>query len=433
MTITSTSTTQTTPRRRNRRTPLEGLRAIELFAGVGGFRLGLEKAGWSVVWSNQWEPATKAQHASDTYVRHFGVDGHVNDDIGKVLSEVEDEVGFFPEHELLVGGFPCQDYSVARPLSQASGLVGKKGILWWEIYRALKLRRPRFIFLENVDRLLKSPASQRGRDFAIMLSSLAGLGYRVEWRVVNAAEYGFPQRRRRVFIVGEHVASALYDPLEWMLSESVLADALPIDRTSPKGSPLTFRSFVLEAPEIETERFGVGAKTSAFENAGVMQDFQVWTAKTQANFRGRRITLADVLEPDEKIPQEFFIPENQLELWQYLKGAKSEPRLHKGSGFEYSYVEGPVAFPDSIDRPSRTVLTGEGGPSPSRFKHVVQARDGRLRRLIPVELERLNGFPDHWTEGHSDNKRAFLMGNALVVGVVERIARSLKRKAMIRD
>ena len=196
---------------------------MELFAGVGGFRLGLQPAGWSVIWSNQWEPSTKTQHASDCYVAHFGARGHSNEDISRILDRVERSECFLPEHDLLVGGFPCQDYSVARTLNQAAGLVGKKGVLWWEIYRLLSVRQPRFIFLENVDRLLKSPAYQRGRDFAVMLACLAGLGYTVEWRVVNAADYGFPQRRRRVFIVGEHTASRVSDPKSMLQSDGILS------------------------------------------------------------------------------------------------------------------------------------------------------------------------------------------------------------------
>lgn len=104
---------------------------------------------------------------------------------------------------MVVGGFPCQDRSVAKPLSQAGGIEGKKGVLWWDIYRFLYLKEPGYVLLENVDRLLKSLASQRGRDSAIMLSCSADLGYSVEWRVVNSAEYGAPQRRKRVYIYAE--------------------------------------------------------------------------------------------------------------------------------------------------------------------------------------------------------------------------------------
>ena len=409
------------------------LRAIELFAGVGGFRLALERAGCAVVWSNQWEPATRIQHASDCYVAHFGGEGHSNEDIGQVLDRAESGEYQIPEHDLLVGGFPCQDYSVARTLGQASGLVGKKGVLWWEIYRALRLRQPRFIFLENVDRLLKSPATQKGRDFAVMLACLAQLGYTVEWRVVNAADYGFPQRRRRVFIVGEHTAKPVVDPMEVLRDKGVLARGLPVlqdDAQLPSASLDPFK--LARNLDKVSSTFGIGAKTSWFKNAGVMQDFRVWTTDVTPHYTGPWQTLGDVLQSEEEVKPSFFVPDDDLGIWKYLKGSKAEPRVHK-SGFEYHYTEGAIGFPDALDKPSRTILTAEGGSSPSRFKHVITDVSGRLRRLTPVELERLNGFDDGWTgkAGAPDTRRAFLMGNALVVGIVEKIAHSLVERAEV--
>src|SRR3954462_4428561 len=201
-------------------------RVVELFAGVGGFRVALERSGWQTVWANQWEPSTKAQHAADCYRRHWDDGTLVNADIATVIDDV-------PEHDLLVGGFPCQDYSVAKTLNQAHGIEGKKGVLWWQIYRILEDRRPRFVFLENVDRLLKSPATQRGRDFAIILACLSDLGYLVEWRVVNAADHGFPQRRRRVLIVAHHVGEgsepSWTGPLPWLYSDGALARSLSVE------------------------------------------------------------------------------------------------------------------------------------------------------------------------------------------------------------
>ena len=152
------------------------VRVVELFAGVGGFRIGLEGASdaYKTVWNNQWEPSTKRQDASLVYQARFGVEGHSNRDINDVRT---DDI---PDHDLLVGGFPCQDYSVAATLSKSGGIEGKKGVLWWQIYRILDEkgdRRPDYLFFENVDRLLNSPATQRGRDFAIILASLSDLGY----------------------------------------------------------------------------------------------------------------------------------------------------------------------------------------------------------------------------------------------------------------
>ncbi len=406
---------------------------VELFAGVGGFRLGVERAGWRVVWSNQWEPATKRQHASDCYLRRFGSEDaaeHVCDDIAKVLDDTQAGRYALPDHDMVVGGFPCQDYSVAKTLSHAHGINGKKGVLWWEIWRLLQMKTPPIVFLENVDRLLKSPASQRGRDFAIMLSSLAQLGYWVEWRVINAADYGFPQKRRRVFIVGQH-SSVIPEPLsalDTVLTSGVLPRAFPV-------SEETRENVLFEEPDLHllkdlaelTETFGGKPPEGRFHNAGVMLRHKVWTRRVTPAppCDIRRMTLGDVLQPEEEVPEEYYVPDDQLETWRYLKGAKKEQRTKGTTGFSYIYAEGPLPFPDHLDQPARTMVTGEGGPSPSRFKHIILTPNGRYRRLTPVEMERLNGFPDDWTDGMPASRRAFCMGNALVVGVVERIAHVL--------
>jgi DNA (cytosine-5)-methyltransferase 1 len=406
-------------------------RVVELFAGVGGFRLGLESAGWQVIFGNQWEPSTRIQHAFDCYDRHFGgTDSEeINEDIAAVLDAVEQEGRQLPEFELLVGGFPCQDYSVAKLLQQAHGIVGKKGVLWWQIHRLLDMARPPLFFLENVDRLLKSPAAQRGRDFAVMLASVAQLGYEVEWRVVNAADYGFPQRRRRVFIVGRRCsdARAVNGPA-MLFRDGVLARALPVKPPSDVSllDAASEPDFVLDDDLVGlSARFGIGRSVSPFLNGGFMVGGKVWTRRLEPEFEGECKLLRDVLVPENEVPAEFFIPDEQLDAWRYLKGSKREKRTHKKSGGTYHYAEGPLPFPDPLDRPARTVLTAEGGTSPSRFKHVVETPSGRYRRLTPVELERINGFPDGWTEGMSDGKRAFCMGNALVVGLVERVGRVL--------
>ncbi|MTV25281.1 DNA (cytosine-5-)-methyltransferase [Nitriliruptoraceae bacterium ZYF776] len=511
------------------------LRVVELFAGVGGFRLGLEREyrgfdpvsgfrwerpeerDWQVVWANQWEPSTKAQPAADNYrfrleeeAERFGDDGAllVNEDIARVL---DDELGVdggpprdpgahgFPEDfDLLVGGFPCQDYSVAKPLSQASGIEGVKGVLWWEIHRILEHRRPPHVLLENVDRLLKSPSTQRGRDFAVMLACFARLGYRVEWRVVNAADHGFPQRRRRVFIYATLADDGLHldesrahdairfeaDVSSWGLDVAtetgVLANALRCDprgagsfvALSPTDDPADVDPFYV-SQWFGRDEAGRAAKTSPFRSAGVMSHGAVWTLDVEvpASEREDRLALADVLQPLEQVVAEHpevLIPTAQLDFsaepsrstWNYLKGSKREERVKPG-GFTYFYTEGAVAFPEPDDQPARTVLTGEGGRSPSRFKLVVRqqtddedlvaelhgqseeaflASDGDgpsfevFRRLTPVELERLDMFPDGWTEPIGDGrvmaptKRAFCVGNALVVGVVHRIGVELAER-----
>lgn len=442
----------------------KSLRVVELFAGVGGFRLGLELAGgFEVVWSNQWEPNARDQFASKCYESHFGPTGHVCEDIEKVLDIAEGKANpplinperyVVPDHDLLVGGFPCQDYSVAKPLNQAHGIIGKKGVLWWQIYRLLKLKgekKPRIVLLENVDRLLKSPGRQRGRDFAIILSCFRQLGYSVEWRVINAADYGFPQRRRRVFLLAQRAefSNPLQSPVD-KLTQGILGRAFPIAPfdTLPGLEEGLLESFELpDDPHEATLRFGMGEEGRQFKSAGSMVDGTVWTVQVTPdptrNPEAPR-TLGEVVGTTrpEAINAEFFVSRDKLQTWRYLKNAKNEPRIHKSSGAEYVYTEGALPFPDPLDRPARTVLTAEGGSSPSRFKHIIQAPDGRYRRLIPEELEELNGFPRSWTAtGMTDIKRAFCMGNALVVGVVERIGRVVsaefkptsKKKAMTRS
>ena len=393
----------------------------ELFAGVGGFRIGLARAGWKTVFSNQWEPSTKVQHASDVYVARFGEEGHSNEDIAKVDS--------LPKNiDLLVGGFPCQDYSVAKTLNSAKGLKGKKGVLWWEILRLVQGQKPKYIFLENVDRLLKSPSNQRGRDFAVMLKTLGEEGYTIEWRVVNAAEYGFPQRRIRVFIVAtkKKRGDKKQVPESVISKTGILARALPIEKSSTEIQIINLE----EEADYISSYFNKGGGKSPFLNSGYYDDGIAYTLKSEAKLSKTAMVLGDVLLPDSKVPDEYWVEEKRLKEWKYLKGAKSIERTHVGSGVTYNYAEGKMAFPDLLTNPSRTILTGEGGTTPSRFKHIIETKNG-FRRLMPIELERLNGFPDNWTQTDdsgktvTDGKRAFFMGNALVIGLIEKVGKEI--------
>ena len=447
---------------------LDDMRVVELFAGVGGFRIGFEgppennsRENYRIVWANQWEPSTKVQHAAEVYISRWGLsptDNHLiysngDDDVfvNKDISLID--ARSIPDHDLLCGGFPCQDYSVAKTLPTAHGISGKKGILWWEIHRILEEKRPPYLLLENVDRLLKSPRNQRGRDFAVMLASLNNLGYTVEWRMVDASEYGFPQRRKRVFIFAEQ-SGELRDPCSMIETDGVLTRALPIhELVSVEKFPLSKYGGGLA--DISS-KFNVskGDKNSPFGNCGVMKDGIVWTSKCSVNYDEEKQLLRGVLQTPGKVPDEYILDAEaalRAKGWIYLKGGKKEMREGR-DGFTYKYSEGPITFPDALDRPSRTIVTGEGGKSPSRFKHVVKFRPTKrqvkrlqldeisnstvrnklglkrtewLRRLTPVELERLNGFPDGHTSLVSDGRRAFLMGNALVCGVVSRISHSI--------
>jgi len=407
---------------------MDKLKVVELFAGVGGFRIGLEKTNkFEIVWSNQWEPGKSKQHASDVYVNRFGNDNHSNEDIESVKTKD------IPNHDVLVGGFPCQDYSVASLLKNSKGLLGKKGVLWWSIYRILdeKKKKPSFLILENVDRLLGSPVNQKGRDFAMMLSSLNNLGYAVEWRVINAGDYGMPQRRRRVFILGYYKNSKLYNEMKttvvsnWIHKEGVLAKQFKVEQPN---SLFIADNFELDSNlKKVSDKFNLENQNKKFKNAGIMFDGKVTTAQTTPVFNGKKTVLRDILE-DTRVEEDFYINNEDLTRWEIEKGAKSKMRTK--DGFTYEWKEGAISFPDNLDKPSRTIITSEGGKSPARIKHVVDTKFGK-RRLTPLELERLNMFPDNHTllEGVSNNIRAFLMGNALVIGIVTKIGKEISKRA----
>ncbi len=392
----------------------------ELFAGVGGFRLGFDRlaSGWKTVWFSQWEPKAKIQWAHKCYVEHYGdsydLKGelHTGEDIGTIIKEN------IPDHSLLVGGFPCQDYSVAHTLNSSRGIEGKKGVLWWDIRDTLIAKKPPFVLLENVDRLLKSPASQRGRDFGIMLYCLYELGYSVQWRVINAAQYGGGQRRRRTFIFAYRNDTNLgkrntkISAEEIITKEGPLTKAFPIE-TMGEIKTTSFKGDILEV----SNEFKF-----PFESAGYMHDGIIYTAKVIEK-EEPPILLGDILESD--VDEKYYIPSDKLEKWTYLKGAKKISRT-SASGHSYTFSEGPIAFPEPLDKPSRTMLTSEA--TLNRSTHVVSdPTTGRLRLLTPIETERLQGFDDNWTMGMPDRMRYFCMGNALVVPMITRMGKVLDK------
>lgn len=401
---------------------------VELFAGVGGFRCGLNKVkfknnivkenkDWKFVWTNQWEPSTKTQEAFDCYVKRFG-----NKDVSNVDIFQVDKKNI-PNHTLLVGGFPCQDYSVAQTLSNSKGIEGKKGVLWWAINDILKTKKPPFVLLENVDRLLLSPSKQRGRDFGIILRSFLDNGYAVEWRVINAAEYGLPQKRRRVFIFAYHKSTKYYKSLSQSNPKDIIfKDGMFVKQFPIKDVELEFNTSNL-SKDLFQNLFEVSDKfKTQFYNAGIMVNGKVYTSKVISDC-DKIFPLMKIIQQEE-VEKKFFLSEEKYEKFKYLKSNKRIPRV-KPNGEEYFYTEGAMACPDNLESPARTMLTSEGGIS--RTTHIVEDyKTKKIRLLTPIECERINGFPDNWTNtGMSDKKRNFMMGNALVVGIIERIGEEL--------
>lgn len=391
----------------------------ELFAGVGGFRLGFDRleSGWETTWFSQWEPGAKTQWAHECYVQHFGDSPDLNNEFhtGEDISTMDKQA--IPDHTLLVGGFPCQDYSVAHTLSSSHGIEGKKGVLWWQIRDTILAKKPSFCIFENVDRLLKSPAKQRGRDFGVILACLAQEGYSVEWRVVNAAQYGAAQRRRRTFIFayrndtiyGQRMGNVPVDMI--IKDDGLMAKAFPIQNMGR----ITETAIGGDIVDV-SDNFAF-----AFENAGYMRKSRIYTAKVIEQEEDP-ITLGKLLQ--KNVDDRFYITNEKMPKWTYLKGAKKIPRK-SADGHEYTFSEGPIAFPDPWDRPGRTMLTSES--TLNRSTHVVSdLGTGRLRLLTPVEAERLQGFDDEWTNtGMPDRMRYFCMGNALVVPMITRMGRVL--------
>lgn len=479
-------------------------RVAELFAGVGGFRLGLEghpesdeETGFKVVFSNQWEPGEKAQWASKIYEERFGKEGHTGNSIHE-FTHPKGGISKIADHDVLVGGFPCQDYSVARTISGELGIKGEKGKLWVDIARIIRHKRPRpkMVLLENVPRLLNSPANARGLNFAIILNDLIAMGYQVEWRVINAADYGMPQQRSRVFIIAYRtygnskndergkingpeqfgcLKKGLHGPMsKWLLGKSTSKSSIkwevgPFAKAFPLNGELQ-KTYQI----IPQDLTAYSSKSSPFGNAGyawktnpghgIPRKSVFWSTKVKANYDGERQTLGDILE--KKFDEKFRIDNARLDEWEYAKGNKNEFRLQKkhrnnvepemlelydkcmsapfsdraamwkqhrgkfldkvGKDAFYQYDEGRMSF-DQLDKPSRTLVTDEIGKTPSRMRHIVEYENEKFRRLMPIEAERLNMFPDNWTqyEKIADSRRGFLMGNALVVGIIQRLREPL--------
>lgn len=424
------------------------LKVLELFAGVGGFRIGLEEANsdrFLTKWSNQWEPSTRSQDAFEVYDYKFPDSHNINQDISTISDEVFEKI----DADMIVGGFPCQDYSVARSKSGELGIEGKKGVLFWEIVRVTQIINPKYLLLENVDRLLKSPSKQRGRDFAIMLGALNKLGYSVEWRVINAADYGRAQRRRRVFIFayrndltwainldkkyehrqqvnlfGEKIAyPETYK--QYIFEEGLFATMFPVDSTPYKNRA---NAYSLDKDLVNISNMFSGR----IWNAGVMRHSILYTYDLTP-IKETPIPLKDILQSASEVPNNYYLTEKQIEKIAYLRGPKKIKRK-AASGHEYVYSEGGMRPTDDLDLPARTMLTSEG--SINRSSHIIETDQG-LRFITPVEAERIQDFPDDWTrykkseDGElvqvSDKTRLFFMGNALVTGIIKRIAKGIEK------
>jgi DNA (cytosine-5-)-methyltransferase len=418
------------------------MNVLELFAGVGGFRIGLENADknlFKTKWSNQWEPSRKSQDAFEVYDYHFPNSENINISI----SDIPDEKFAEMDADIIVGGFPCQDYSVARSKKNEQGIEGKKGVLFWEIIRATRIIKPKYLILENVDRLLKAPSKQRGRDFAIMLTAFNNLGYSVEWRVINAADYGRSQRRRRVFFFvfrndtkyaksldskyeNEDIVFEEHKYDDYIFQTGLFATQFPIKQAPVKNRQVFY--------ELEDDIVAVSDNfTGTVWNTGVMRHGKYYSIEIAPSFDGNPITLGEILQDENEVPDKYFLTDKaKLEKFQYLRGPKKLERT-SADGHTYIYSEGGMSPHDDLNLPGRTMLTSEG--TINRSTHFLFVNN-KYRLLTPIEAERLQDFPDNWTAYKklkngtvvevSDKMRMFFMGNALVTEIVRKIGDFIK-------
>lgn len=422
-----------------------------MFDGVGGFPIGFNDSDsefFQTTYSNQFEPSKKTQDAYEVGVYRFPNMEHIPIDVALIPDEKFQEMRDNGVN-MIVGGFPCQDYSVARSKKNELGIEGKKGVLFWEIIRATRIIQPDYLVLENVDRLLKAPSKQRGRDFAVMLASFNELGYSVEWRVINAAEYGQAQRRRRVFFFvyrndtswAKHIDVTYENQTtgnllgikdfnyyrNYIFNDGLFARQFPIKNTPIKDRT---KSNKLDSDiKVVSDTFSDGK----FWNTGVMRHGYYYSADTEPLGNENPIILKDILVPEEEVPEKYYIDGEKLEKFKYLRGAKKIERIPANGGPSYTYSEGSMSETDSLDLPGRTMLTSEG--TINRSTHLIKVNN-RYRLITPIEAERLQDFPDDWTRYKqldngevvevSDRMRMFFMGNALVTGIVKRIGDELK-------
>lgn len=426
------------------------MKIFSMFDGVGGFTIGFNNSDsefFQTTYSNQYEPSKKSQDAYEVGVYRFPEMEHIPTDVALIPNEKFEEMRDNGVN-MIVGGFPCQDYSVARSKKNELGIEGKKGVLFWEIIRATEIIKPEYLVLENVDRLLKAPSSQRGRDFAVMLASFNELGYSVEWRVINAAEYGRAQRRRRVFFFvyrnDTKWAKRIDSQFENTSSENLLGirdfeqyrnyifnDGLFARQFPVKGVEVKdrtkFNQLARDIKEVSDE-FNDGK----FWNTGVMRHGYYYSADTEPLGNESPITLREIIVPESEVPEKYYIEGEKLAKFEYLRGPK---RIERTSleGHSYIYSEGGMSPTDDLNLPGRTMLTSEG--TVNRSTHLLKI-NGRYRLITPIEAERLQDFPDDWTKYKQletgevvevgERMRMFFMGNALVTGIVKRIGDELK-------
>lgn len=373
--------------------------AIELFAGVGGFRLGLERNKIGVVYANEWD-----KYASKIYDKNFGGGGVDRRSIADVPA---DDI---PDHDLICGGFPCQAFSVA---GKRRGFEETRGTLFFEIMRIARHHRTPYLFLENVKGLL---SHDEGRTFETILRTLDELGYDCQWQVLNSKDFGVPQNRERVFIIGhlrDQPRPEVF-PLEDHIGQVSEAsrdaggrkEAFIKTRHLSQNGRLVSDSITLQAsetPHIVTLNPGVAAG-----GAVIPKIIDGKPSTTRRGFVKEGYTGAIDGDANQLVANTLTSSDGGMSERHTMVAVA--PRGRDG-------INTPEYRDDDVANALRASTGGSSKPMISDST--------RIRRLTPIECERLQGFPDNWTEGVSDNQRYKMMGNAVTVNVIEAIAARL--------
>jgi DNA (cytosine-5)-methyltransferase 1 len=368
---------------------------IDWFAGIGSARLAAERAGWRCVWSCERDPV-----ARDVYGRQFGRPPDAADLLDVSPADI-------PESDCWVGGFPCQDLSVA---GQRRGFGGERSVLVFRFLKLARAVRPPWLLLENVPGLL---SVRGGADFGALLIALEDAGYVGAWRVLDARWFGVPQRRRRVFLLARRAGAPGPDPAEILLEPEGMrggaekGGAAGEDVAKPLGTSTKGRQCDLDHGALVTNTIPSSLGSGPLGYGGKDELIQV-SPRIPAHLAKSADSDGNGLVADPIIAN------------------KGKCYSHEGShNFRLRNV---VTFDlQQITAPAHRAACEPGSPAPTlNGNYTGVAHATGVRRLMPIEAERLQGLPDNYTNGHADTVRYRLIGNAMAVPCVEWIFRRLR-------
>lgn len=356
------------------------MKTVELFAGIGGFRLACDELNIQTIWANDID-----KKASEVYRHNFGESVHVHGDIKDFITDI-------PDHDLLTGGFPCQPFSSA---GKKLGIEDARGTLFEQIVNILDKKKPKYFVLENVKRLL---SMDKGSHFATIIESLSNLGYFIEWRVLNAINFGLPQHRERVVITGRIEQSI----------KSYLCSRDDICTLNSKQINNISNYAMWNTIENHSTKF---------LNWGMAFSGKFCHAKVDS-FSEKKpfVKLANILE--EKPDRSFFFTKDTEER---IKNSEKVDRFYNGVEILYNQKGGA--------RMGYSIF-GTAGVSPTltctTSRHYERYKIGNeYRRLTNIEYARIQGFPDQHCSSQSRYDQYSLFGNAvppqMVKWVIERI------------